>query len=255
MEILKTTGIALSSRVSGEADVVCNIYTRDFGKRKFIFKGLKKSKKRSMAATEPGAVSTLLYYHRDQRDSFIVNDVTVEKYYASITGDLKKITNLYFMLESVDKTCGYDISDSSIFNLLLAGIEVLSRTDYPAHLTTFLVLHLLGKHGVLSDTDICKICGKGHFSSFTIDVADLRPVCGSCLGENPAGPWQGSALLPGSMKDYIRKCLSEKFGNIDCASYDEKYILDLLFAISLFMENYYHMELKSKSFVFSDRIT
>ncbi len=253
MEILKTTGIALSSRVSGEADVVCNIYTRDFGKRKFIFKGLKKSRKRSMAATEPGAVSTLLYYHRDERDSFIVSDVTVEKYYSSITGDLKKITNLYFILESVDKTCGYDNPDISIFNLVLAGIEVLSKTDHPAHLTTFLILHLLGKHGVLSDADTCKVCGRRRFSSFTIDVIDLRPVCGSCLGENPAGPWQRTTLLPEAMKVYMQKCMSEKFGRIDCAAYDEKDILDLLFTISLFMENYYHMELKSKSFIFSER--
>ncbi len=251
MEILKTTGIALSSRVSGEADIVCNIYTRDFGKRKFIFKGLKKSKKRSMAATEPGAISTLLYYHRDERESYIVNDVTVDKFYTSITADLKKIVHLYFILESVEKTCGYDISETSIFNLLLAGIEVLSKTKYPAHLSTFLVLHMLRKHGVLSDTEVCKICGKRNFSSFTIDVVDLRPVCGACLGENPSGPWQRSALLPVTIRDYIKNCMSEKFSAIDLGGYDEKDILDLLFTISLFMENYYHMELKSKSFIFS----
>jgi len=252
MEILKTTAIALSSRVSGEADIVCNMYTRDFGKRKFVFKGLKKSKKRSMAATEPGAVSTLLYYHRDERESFIVNDVTVEKFYASITGDLKKIVHLYFILETVDKTCGYDIPDYSIFNLLLAGIEVLSKTEFPAHLSTFLVLHLLNKHGVLSDMETCKICGKRKFPSFTIDVIDLRPVCGSCLGGNPSGPWQRSALLPGAMRDFVQLGMSQKFSAMDCSAYDEKDMLDLLFAISLFMESYYHMEIKSKSFIFSD---
>jgi DNA repair protein RecO len=253
MEILKTTGIALSSRVAGEADIVCNIYTRDFGKRKFIFKGLKKSKKRSMAATEPGAISTLVYYHREEKDSFIVNDVTVEKYYTSITGDLRKIVHLFFMLESVDKTCGYDISDTSIFNLLMAGIEVLSKTEFPSHLSTFMVLHLLDNHGVLSDTEICKMCGKRNYSRFMVDVVDLRPVCGACLGDNPSGPWQKSILLPGTMRDYMRTCMSEKFSAIDHGSFDEKDILDLLFAISLFMENYYHMELKSKNFIFSDR--
>jgi DNA repair protein RecO (recombination protein O) len=252
MEILKTTGITLSSRVSGEADIICNFYTRDCGKRKFVFKGLKKSKKRSLAATEPGAVSTLIYYHREERESFIVNDVTVEKYYTSITSDLKKIVHLYFILESVDKTCGYDISDGTIFNLLLAGIEVLSKTTYPAHLSTFLVLHLLKNHGVLSDTDTCKMCGKNRFSSFAIDVADLRPVCGTCLGDNPSGPWHRSALLPGKMREYMELCISQKFSAIDHARYDEKDVLDLLFSISLFMENYFHMEIKSKSFIFSD---
>ncbi len=253
MEILKTTGIALSSRVAGEADIICNYYTRDFGKRTFVFKGLKKSKKRSMAATEPGAIATLVYYHRDEKDSFIVNDVTVEKYYTSITGDLRKIVHLFFILESVDKTCGYDIPDPSIFNLLFAGIEVLSKTEFPAHLSTFLVLHLLNNHGVLSDNDICKMCGKRNFSRFTMDVVDLRPVCGSCLGDHASGNWQRSAMLPGTMRDYMSASMSKKFSAIDHNSYDEKDILDLLFAISLFMENYYHMELKSKSFIFSDR--
>jgi DNA repair protein RecO (recombination protein O) len=252
MEILKTTGITLSSRVSGEADILCNFYTRDCGKRKFIFKGLKKSRKRSLAATEPGAVSSLIYYHRDERDSFIVNDVTVEKYYTSITSDLKKIVHLYFLLESVDKTCGYDIADVTIFNLLLAGIDVLSRTEYPSHLSAFLLLHLLLNHGVLSDTETCKKCGSKRFSTFTLDVADMRPVCGNCLGDYPSGPWQRSAVLPRVMKEYIGLCLSRKFSGIDHADYDEKYILDLLFSMSLFMENYFHMEIKSKSFIFSE---
>jgi DNA repair protein RecO len=253
MEILKTTGIALSSQVSGEADIVCNYFTRDFGKRKFIFKGLKKSKKRSLSATEPGSVASMVYNFREGRDAYIVNDVSLEKYYSSITGDIRKIFHLYFILESVEKTSGYDIADEAIFNLLQAAIDVLSKTEFPAHLSSFFIMHLLKDHGILSDVDSCKICANRNFSSFSLDVADLGPICGSCIAGNPTGPWHRSALLAKEMRDYMRDCMLRKFSAVDNARYREDDILDLLFDLSLFIENYFHTELKSKSFIFSER--
>lgn len=253
MNILKTTGIALSSYVSGEADIICNYLTVDSGKRKFIFKGLRKSKKRSLSATEPGTVANLVYYYREDRESYIVNDVTIEKYHASITADLKKIFHLYFILESVDKTTGYDVRDGMLFKLLLAAIEVLSKTEYPAHLSAFFTLHLMKNHGILSDLSTCKICGKRFSSRFTLDVIDLRPVCGNCLGADQAGPWERSALLSASILDFIGDCAGQKFSEISHIRYGESDVLDLLFNYSLYIENYYHTELKSKSFIFSDR--
>src|SRR4030042_6134906 len=166
MEIRKTTGIALSSRASGEADIICNFDTKDFGKRRFIFKGLKKSKKRARSATEPGAVASMMFYHRDDRDYGIVNEFDIEKYHPSLTGDLPRIFNLYFILESVDKTCGYNVADEAIYTLLLSGIETLATTEFPAHLSTFFIVRLLKHHGILPETGPCKICGKGRYSGF-----------------------------------------------------------------------------------------
>lgn len=252
MNILKTTGIALSSQVFGEADIICNYFTIDAGKRKFLFKGLRKSKKRSLSATEPGAVANIVYYFRDDRDSYIVNDVSIEKYHASISTDLMKIFHLYFILESVEKTSGYGVRDEQLFKLLLAAIEVLSRTEYPAHLSAFFIFHLMKGQGIISDLDSCKICGKRFSSRFTLDVIDLRPVCGSCLGDD-RGPTQGSTLLPPDMIEFMRECAIRKFSAIAHSGYRENEVLDLLFSYSLYIENYYHTELKSKSFIFSEQ--
>ncbi|MBN1497011.1 MAG: DNA repair protein RecO [Spirochaetes bacterium] len=253
MEILKTTGIALSSHVSGEADIICNYYTIDSGKRKFVFKGLRKSRKRSLSATEPGTVANIVYYHREDRGSFIVNDVSIEKYYSSFSADLKKIFHLYFILECVEKTTGYEARDESLFRLLIAAIEVLSKTNYPAHLTAFFTLRLLKGHGILPDLATCKICGKKISSQFTLDLIDLRPVCGICLADDRGGPVQGSALLSRDMIVYVNECNVKKFSMIDLGRYQEEDVLNLIFTYSLFMENYFHWELKSKSFILSAR--
>lgn len=253
MEILKSTGIALSSQVYGESDIACNYYTRDFGKRKFVFKGLKKSGRRSRAATEPGAVASVIYYYRDNRESFIVNQCDVEKYYSSITDNLEKIFNLYFMLETVEKTCGYNNADSAIFTLLLAGLDALSKTAYPAHLSLFFLLHLLQNHGVLPDIDSCKSCGANDFTEFLLDTVDLRPICMSCARRHSFDSSRRLPALPGRMRDCIQLFLSRKFNEIVPDDYAEKEVLDVLFNLSLFIEDHFHTELKTKSFIFSER--
>jgi recombinational DNA repair protein (RecF pathway) len=51
MEIVKSNGVVLSGAHSGESDSTARVFTGEHGKRNFIFKGLKKSRKRSMAGT------------------------------------------------------------------------------------------------------------------------------------------------------------------------------------------------------------
>jgi len=252
MEIAKTTGIALSARPTGEADVVCTYYTKEHGKKKFVFKGLRKSAKRSRAAVEPGAVADLVYYFREDRDRHIANEFHVRTFPASITGDLSKILHLYFMLETVDKTCGYNIADEGIYRLIIAGMDALAHTDFPQHCAAFFTLHLLKNHGILPDLRTCKSCGKNDFSRFTLDMLDLRPVCGECLLMAPALLQPKNPLLPGSTAEFIGSCFAGKFSSIDCGKYPDRDIRELILVVSLFIENYYHTELKSKSFILSD---
>jgi DNA repair protein RecO len=251
MGIIKTTGIAISSQTYAEADVLCTYYTKDFGKRKFIIKGLKKSKKRSFSAVEPGAVTDLVCYSREGKDACVVNELNVLKFYSSITGSLQKILHLYFMLDFVDKTCGYNIADSGIYNLLLTGIGTLSKTSFPVHLSAFFILHLLKIHGLLPDSLSCKLCGSGDFSRFVLDIIDLRPVCNACRQRTPAISLPKEMSLGTSTSEFIPACFAQKFISLDHNRYQEKELLDLIYNITLFVENYFHTELKSKSLILS----
>ena len=137
MEIQKATGIVLSSRTINESDILCNILTREFGKRKFIFKGLKKSRKRPNNVSEPGTVSSILYYFKENKEIHTINEFTIIEQYLNIRNNLTSIYNLYFLVESVDKTTGFNADEEYIFNLLSSGIEALAHTDRPYHLSAF----------------------------------------------------------------------------------------------------------------------
>jgi len=241
MEIQKATGIVLSARRSGEADIICTVLTREYGKRSFLFKGIKKSKRRPQASIEPGAIIRLVYYHHDDRDIAIVNDSHIEKYYPEIRKNLEKIYHLSFLLEATEKTTGAHDRDLPVFDLLAAGIDTLPGTEFCGHLSAFFTLHLLRVHGILPDMSRCRECGSVITGPFSLEMPHLRAVCGMCGGT--------ACLLDRAAFDFINTSIVTKFNAIDHKAYGDEIMLDLIFHLALFIEEYFHTELKSKKFI------
>ena len=247
MEIQKTTGIVLYSKTIGEADYLVRFYTKEHGKRDFIFKGLKKSKRRSQSISEPGTAAELVYYFHDDKNYHTVNEYHIHKHYLNIRKDLSRIFLLYFFLEAVDKTCGANDPNRQIFDLLAAGIETLIETKYAAHLSVFFVLHLLRLLGVLPDFRQCKICGSDKLPEFKIDNIDFRPICRKC------GTSQNSGyIFKNRIQIFIDKSLTGKFSAIDMQYFPPEEVIHLFFQLCLFTQNYFHIELKSKEMLITE---
>ncbi len=245
MEIQKTTGVVLSSRHTGEADYLIRIFTKEYGKRDFIFKGLKKSKKRSLIISEPGTIAKLIYYFHEEKSLHTVNEFQIHKHYIDIRDNLQKIYLLYFILETVEKTSGYNDPSRLIFDLLVAGIETLSQTEHIAHLSVFFIIHLLRLHGILADFRRCKICKRNDFQEFIIDNSDFQPICKNCSQNN-------TSFFTSRAREYVLHSLTVKFTSIDLSIYPGEDILNLLFHLSLFIQNYFHIAIKSKTLLISE---
>ncbi len=248
MEIQKSTGLVLSSRHIGEADFFCTMYTKEFGKRDFVFKGLKKSRKRPQIISEPGTTANLVYYFHDNKISYIVNEYNIIKHNINIRNDLKTIYLLYYVLSLIEKTTGYNDKNKSIFELAAAGIDNIAGTDFPEHFSVFFALHLLKLHGILPDFTKCKICDKTGYTGFIIDTMDFHPVCSKCAGTIK----NKTISFNKTVKEFIFQSLAKKFTSIDHSLYPSIHILDLLFAITLFIENYYHVEIKPKDLLIAE---
>ncbi len=257
MEIQKTTGIVLSSHGYGEGNILAVVLTREYGKRKFIFKGLKKSRRRPQSGAEAGAVVSLMYYHHEGRDASIVNEFQLKKHHREIRNSLDKIFHLAFMLESVEKSIGFNDENSVVFDLLAAGIDALSETEKPAHCTAFFLVHLLRLHGLLSDLTHCKVCGKTP-ERYTLDASDLNPICRDCAGENEKKNIPGTIVsktifLGRAASEFLVQSQRVKYSVMALDRFSDHVVLDLIFFIALFLENYFHCSLKSKEFVLSER--
>ena len=246
MEILKTDGIVLNSKVIGDSDIFCKILTKDFGKKKFIFKGLKKSRKREKAAAEPGTLISLIYYYRENKEINIVNEFNIQNQYSEIRDNLQKIFHLYYLLEIVEKTTGLEDVNKIFFELLNAGIDTLSKTEYNINLTVFFIIHLLRFQGILPDFRNCRNCGTEIVSNFSLSFSDLNPICHNCSKSN-------SKLLDHNSRKFIILSLSNKFHSINHDEFDQVKFTNLLFYLSLFIEGYYNIEIRSKEFILSKK--
>ncbi len=246
MKIQKSTGIVLSSNSIGEADYSSRIYLKESGKRNFLFKGLKKSKRRSHLIVEPGTVAELVYYFHEDRSFQIVKEYHIHAHFPEIRNNYQKILLLHFFLETVDKTSGFNDANKMVFDLLVSGIETIINSESLTHLSAFFVIHLLRLHGILSGFKQCKICGKEDFQQFAIDIADFQPICPGCANQ------YNNTLFDISIRDYLYQTLGTKFTSIDLSKYNENEILKFFFHLCLFLQSYFHIELKSKDMLISE---
>jgi len=250
MEIQKCKGIILQSRESGEADTIATIFTGEYGKRTFIFKGLRKSKRRSRSAVEPGTALQLVYYHHENKPVTVAGEFTLLQDILQVRDNLEKILNVYFMLEMVDKTSASGDPAQAIYNLLYSALATMKTTTYPLHITLCFTLHLLHTLGILPDIDRCSFCGRVLSSSFRIHIDDFNTICHSCDRSNPAS--NRSNTIPLEVLGFVNDSFCKKFSDISHEKYNESDLLHFLFSISLFVEHYFHTKIKSKSLLFSD---
>lgn len=248
MEIVKSNGIVLSGSRSGESDCVSRIFTKEHGKRGFVFKGLKKSKKRSMVAAEPGTAVHLLYYYHEDRDYHIVNEFRINRHTFDIRKELDRILHLCLLLESVDKTTGYNDPNRRIYDLLYNGLNTLALTDYPANLSLFFMIHLLRIHGILPDLGRCGVCGSQSLAGSVLEFGSLLPLCRKCMNTNEGRRVDG---ISSSSWEYLSLVITHKFASVDHSAIDPDSVLDLLFQVCIFIETYFHIELKSKGLLSS----
>ena len=227
MEIQKATGVVLSSMQLAEADKLARVYTKEFGKRSFLFKGIRKSRKRPQIVTEPGTIVNLLYYFHSKRDLYIVTEVNEYKSYSAIRDDLERILHLYFILEITDKSSGYNDTNRTLFTMLAAGINTLSSTDHVNAMSLFFLIHLLMIHGIFHDFNRCKFCENSAFNEFRIDISDFRPVCSKCSGLAAANGT--SFLFNKRHRDIISQYMNKKFTSVTHSGYTDEDLLNILF--------------------------
>ena len=236
----RDAGIVLSKKSSGEADNICTIYTRNSGKERFAFRGLKKSTRRPRTASEPGTILDLIYYTGKAGNIHTVSEFDILTSFNSIRKESRKIYALYFMLELTDMTTGFSDPNSKIFSLLSAGIRTLSETIYPEHFTIFFTVKYLLLQGIFPDTGRCSWCGNENADEIFIENNSFRASCINCTS-----PESGALMKNGT--GFINQCVNLKLDKIDCALYPGKDINPALTILIEYINSYYNIKMKTGS--------
>lgn len=165
--LFRTEAIVLNSFDYGESDRILTFYTIEHGKIKGIAKGARRSKKRFVNNLEPLSHIKLIFFHTEKSELVRVEDSTLLDGFASLRTDIERLSQACYLIELVAEMTREGQALSSVFDLLLAFLEMLSSGAGQEPLLRFFEIRLLSILGYQPYLNGCVSC-KGVFG----DTAD-----------------------------------------------------------------------------------
>jgi DNA repair protein RecO (recombination protein O) len=122
--IQKTRGIVLHSIKYGDTSLIAHLYTENFGRHSFLFKGIrnKKSKIRSNLI-QPLFILNLEAYIKEGKDLSLVKEASAAKIFMYFPSNLKKSTQAMFMAEVLYRCLKEEEPNKLLFDFIVSSIE------------------------------------------------------------------------------------------------------------------------------------
>jgi DNA repair protein RecO (recombination protein O) len=147
--LIKTRGIVFKTLKYGESSIIADIYTEEFGLKKYIFGGVRSKK----PIVKPGllqlmSILDLLVYEKQGVSLQRVKETSPAWIYATLPFDLVKSSIGIFILEVCRKTLRQSLMQSEVFNFLY---RVFTELDQGEALVSTYHLHFM--------VNYCRILG------------------------------------------------------------------------------------------------
>lgn len=127
MRTLKTEGIIIKRRNSGEADRFVTIFTKDLGKITVKAQGVRRIASKRSSHIELLNYSVLSLYRGSKFPTLI--EVQTINDFSSIKADLTKVGFAYHLCELIDGLCPENEENSAIYELLKQTLETFPSGD------------------------------------------------------------------------------------------------------------------------------
>ena len=239
-----TEGIILTHTHAGESDILAQVITEDHGIQTLAFRGIRKSRKRSHSAIEPGMRSSFRYRSSGQKIPTVQEFAPLDLH-DGIRGDYDRIIRMYFLIETVSRTSGSDQADSFLYKMLRGALESLETEPAGLQLPLFFVLRLLIHHGLFPEQPQCSVCGKKARLRFYFTEHTL--LCDSCALRG------GDATLDIRDIGFIRTAAHERYRDLT-ETLTPADTEALLKTFILFIERYFRIELKTVPLLFGGAV-
>lgn len=157
MKSYKTSGIILKRSNLGEADRIITAFTSEYGKVKFVAKGVRKINSKMGGTLEPFYLVELLILPGKSLDTLASSNI--QEIFLNTQTDLERIKLSSLFSEIIDKTMPDKTPNLEIFELLL---ECLRQINTPklTLIKPFFITNLLMISGLSPELFRCVKCGQ-----------------------------------------------------------------------------------------------
>jgi DNA repair protein RecO (recombination protein O) len=122
--IQKTKGIVLHSIKYGDSSLIAHIYTENFGRHSFLFKGIRSNKSKIRSnLLQPLFILTIEAYIKEGKDLSLVKEVSAQKIFTHFPYDFKKSAQAMFMAEILYRCLREEEVNSPLFDFICSSID------------------------------------------------------------------------------------------------------------------------------------
>lgn len=147
MALSGTRGIVLQQVKYGETSLICQIYTEDYGRKSFLFKGIRSKKSKIHPnILQPLFLVNLEAYFKERKDIFLVKEASAVTVFNHFPYDIRKSAQAMFMAEVLNKCLLEEESNRVLFSFVINSIEYFDLMTIGSSNFHILFLVKLSKH-------------------------------------------------------------------------------------------------------------
>jgi DNA repair protein RecO (recombination protein O) len=193
----QTPAIVLTVREYGEADLMVNFLTPEYGPLTGIAKHARKSRRRFAHCLEPLSRVSFFLSPRASRDLEFLQKGELVKSFPALRRDLKRLGAAVILAEVAGLLAGPPEAYQEIFAALEEALDLLEQGSPPDSLLPAFLLHLLDLGGYRPRLHHCGGCGAEPEAPLIFSLPRGGIFCGTCRQEAPgpllslnAGTWK-----------------------------------------------------------------
>ena len=180
--INNTEALILSCYPYGDTSLICNLFTKDFGRVSIISKGARKIKNPNHAILQPLQYINLHYYFKPKRNIQLLKEASINLHFYTIQDNYKKLIYSYNIIDILNQVCKIDNPNNIIFRLskkVLKKINTCKNNEIILY-HSFFLLQLFRYLGYQPIIDYCSECGQ-QLNTAQYNNQTGQIICPECI--------------------------------------------------------------------------
>lgn len=179
MEKFTTDGIVIKSSVTGEADRIVWVLTRNRGIIRAFAKGARGTKSRLHGGTSLFAYCTFLF--SEKNNVYNINETEVKEIFFDLRKSMETLTLAQYFCEVTEKTVIENNGEEIYLRLLLNSLHFLSRSSkHELLIKSVFEFRLSTVLGYMPSLVACDNCGEYLTDNMYFDCSSGLLFCSSC---------------------------------------------------------------------------
>jgi len=161
---ISTRALVFSSLKYAEADLIVCCFTEDCGIKRYLLRGVLKSKKGKLRASlfQPLTLLQMEAFHKNKGTLERIKEAKISNPYMTLHSDIVKSSIVLFLAEMLKNSIQEEESNPSIFQYITESLQWLDANENVSHFHILFLLNLTHYLGFYPDIS------RKHFSYFNL---------------------------------------------------------------------------------------